>query len=156
MSLRGNSELNKVRWIHLAIVGAAVFGWALLLSPRGSARIQGRRLDGQNSAKDSASPETRAGVLRAVSTVGLILVRNSGDPADQGPRPRGSGVVVRTDGVVVTNLHVIAQDNSVVPYGELFFNLPDTGMAAQLAVRRYRLKPALINREYDLALLRVF
>jgi S1-C subfamily serine protease len=62
---------------------------------------------------------------------------------------------VRKDGVIVTNLHVIAQDNSSAIYSELFFSLPETGMEAQLAARRYRLKPVLIKREYDLVLLRV-
>jgi S1-C subfamily serine protease len=62
---------------------------------------------------------------------------------------------VRKDGVVVTNLHVISQDNSSALYSEVFFTLPETGMEAELAARRYRLKPVLIKREYDLALLRV-
>jgi S1-C subfamily serine protease len=83
------------------------------------------------------------------------MVRNSFDPPAQAPRPRGSGVVVRSDGVIVTNLHVIAHDDSPALYGELFFNLPEAGMAAQSATRRYRLKPVLIKKEYDLALLRI-
>jgi S1-C subfamily serine protease len=62
---------------------------------------------------------------------------------------------VRPDGIVVTNLHVIAHDDSPALYDELFFSLPDTGMAAQSAPRRYRVKAVLIKKEYDLALLQI-
>jgi len=134
---------------------AATLSWMVLLSLVSSAKNQGRGSDGQNDRANPAAPETNAAILKAVGSVGLILVRNSGDPAGLPPRPRGSGVVVRKDGIVVTNLHVISTDNSSTLYAELFFSLPDNGMEAQLALRRYRLKPVLIKREYDLALLRV-
>src|SRR5258708_3545947 len=93
---------------RLATIGAVVLGWALQFSPPGSAANQSRKIGSQESRKNSASSETRAAVLRAVGAVGLILVRNSADPVAEGPRPRGSAVVVRKDGVVVTNFHVIA------------------------------------------------
>jgi S1-C subfamily serine protease len=140
---------------RLPIIGAVFFCWALQLSPPGSARNPSSGIDSQDGRSDSASSETRAAVLKAIYTVGLVLVRNSADPTGEGPRPRGSGVVVRKDGIVVTNFHVIAQDNSTALYDDLFFNVPDPGVSAQLADHRYRLKPVLIKREYDLALLRI-
>jgi S1-C subfamily serine protease len=139
-------------------IAVAVLACALTSASANFARRQSKRVEGRPNRDSSASPEvgeSRTGILRAVSTVGLILVRNSFDPADQAARPRGSGVVVRRDGVIVTNLHVIARDNSPALYGELFFNLPDAGMAAQSAPRRYRITAVLIRKEYDLALLRI-
>lgn len=146
-------KLNKLNRSQ-AIIATGLLALALLKTA-GPAGAQRRSSDRQNAGKKSGPSETSAGVLKAVGTVGLILVRNAGDPVDHGPRPRGSGVVVRKDGVVVTNLHVIAQDASSIVYEELFFSLPDAGMAAQSTRRRYRLKPVLIKKEYDLALLRV-
>src|SRR5262245_31236373 len=127
----------------------------MLTSLVSSATNQGRSSASQNDRAKPAASETNTDLLNAVGSVGLILVRNSDDPAGLPPRPRGSAVVVRNDGVVVTNLHVISRDNSSSLYAELFFSLPDNGMEAQLAQRRYRLKPLLIKRDYDLALLRV-
>jgi S1-C subfamily serine protease len=107
------------------------------------------------SQSKQVPPEARAGVLHAVSAVGLILVRNSGDATGLAPRPRGSAVILRKDGLVLTNLHVIVEDNSPRAYDEIFFNLPPDGVSAQMATRRYRLKTVLVNKDYDLALLRV-
>src|SRR5262245_37349139 len=137
------------------VIIAATLCWVVLMLLVSSARNQVRGLDSQNDRAKPSAPETNTAILKAVGSVGLILVRNSGDPAGLPPRPRGSGVVVRKDGIVVTNLHVISRDNSPALYAELFFSLPDNGMEAQLAQHRYRLKPLLMRREYDLALLRV-
>lgn len=97
------------------------------------------------------SAAARARVRKAVASVGLILVRNYSDPAGQNPRPRGSGVMVRPDGIVATNAHVI-NDKSGQPYDEILLSLSADGLAAP---RRYRLEPLVINKEDDLALLRV-
>jgi S1-C subfamily serine protease len=99
------------------------------------------------------SPETRALVSQAVACTGLILVRNSTDSPGQNPRPRGSGVVVRRDGIVATNYHVITSDRTGRPYDEILFSLSREDASSPPA--RYRLKPALMSREYDLALLRI-
>src|SRR5262249_7005972 len=91
-------------------------------------------------------------VRRAVASTGLILVRNSTDPPSQNPRPKGSAVIVRGDGVAVTNVHVITDQKTGRFYDEILFDLasPDSP-----APGRYRLKPAFLNREYDLALLKI-
>jgi len=106
------------------------------------------------SAKREAgiSAETRALVSQATAATGLVLVRNSSDPG-QAPRPRGSAVVVRRDGIVVTNNHVITNDRTGRLYDELVFSLSANDTNATPI--RYRLKPLLISKEYDLALLRI-
>ncbi|HEY7544253.1 MAG TPA: serine protease, partial [Blastocatellia bacterium] len=98
------------------------------------------------------SQQSRANIRQAVAAVGLILVRGSGDDL---PRPRGSGVIVKSDGVVVTNNHVIADEKPDKLFSEIFFALSEEGVAATSESKRYRLRPLLINREYDLALLRI-
>src|ERR1044071_57654 len=65
------------------------------------------------------SAQSRARVRQAIAAVGLLLVRNGGD--DPEPRPRGSGVVVRNDGLVVTNQHVITIAKSNRLYDEIYF-----------------------------------
>lgn len=110
---------------------------------------------GQTTSRGGGiSPEVRALVRQAMASTGLISVRNAGDSSSQTPRPRGSGVVVRSDGVVITNQHVITNTSTNRPYDEIFLSLPGDGDSASLSTR-YRLKPVLINKEYDLALLRV-
>ncbi len=107
------------------------------------------------SAKKEAglSPETRALVSQAIATTGLILVRNLTDASGQAPRPRGSAVLVRRDGIVATNYHVITNDRTGRLYDEIVFSLSrDDAISSPT---RYRLKAVLINKEYDLALLRV-
>lgn len=99
------------------------------------------------------SAETRALVSQATSSIGLILVRNSTDASGQAARPRGSAVVVRRDGIVATNCHVITNDRTSKLYDEIIFSLSRDDAISSLT--RYRLTPLLINREYDLALLRV-
>ncbi|HVF91065.1 MAG TPA: trypsin-like peptidase domain-containing protein [Blastocatellia bacterium] len=101
------------------------------------------------------SSEARSHIRQAISSVGLILVRDNEDPADRGPRPRGSAVVVRKDGVIVTNFHVVARDRSTELYDEIYFALPRDGVITAAPAQLYRLKTVLINRSLDLALLRV-
>ncbi|HKA17942.1 MAG TPA: trypsin-like peptidase domain-containing protein [Blastocatellia bacterium] len=97
------------------------------------------------------SSEGRSRIRDAISAVGLILVRNSNEPPESRPRPRGSAVVVREDGVIVTNYHVVARDKGAELYDEVYFALPVDGSVS--ASRPYRLNPILINKEMDLVLL---
>lgn len=110
---------------------------------------------GQSANKGRGiSPEARALVRQAMASTGLISIRNSSDSSTQGARPRGSAVIVRSDGVLVTNYHVILNTRTSRPYDEIFLSLASDGDSAP-TMTRYRLKPLLINKEYDLALLRV-
>jgi S1-C subfamily serine protease len=109
----------------------------------------------QLAKKDpGVTPEARALVGQAIASTGLILVRNASDPPTQGLRARGSAVVVRSDGIVVTNNHVITNDRTSRLYDEIVFGLSRDGDPASSATR-YRLKPLMVNKEYDLALLRI-
>jgi S1-C subfamily serine protease len=97
-------------------------------------------------------PDARVRIRRAVAAVGLILVS---DGEGDHPRPSGSGVVIRQDGVIVTNWHVIKQGNSDRYYKEIYFSLaPDSG-ASPLDSSSYRMRVVDIDRELDLALMRV-
>lgn len=98
------------------------------------------------------SPETRARVRQAMAAVGLVLVRRAGEFSNQVLRPRGSAVVVRSEGLVLTNNHVITDDRTGRPYDEIYFSLSEDNAAS---ARRYRLRAVLINKEHDLALLNV-
>ena len=108
-----------------------------------------------NDRKATPSPETREHVKKVIPAIGLVLVRNANE-ADQKPRPRGSAVIVRKDGLVITNFHVVARDKSTKLYDEIFLSLPpEPGVDATAATRQVRLTPVLTNQERDLALLRV-
>ena len=108
---------------------------------------------GQSASKE-ISLESRALVRQAIASTGLISVRNSSDSSSQAPRPRGSAVVVRSDGILVTNQHVITNPRTGRAYDEIYLSL-SSDADTTLSLTRYRLKPLLINKEYDLALLRV-
>ena len=82
----------------------------------------------------SISPESRALVRQAIASTGLISVRNSSDSSSQGPRPRGSAVVVRSDGVLVTNYHVITNPRTIRAYDEIFLRWLLTNSQPRVAV----------------------
>jgi len=108
-------------------------------------------LAGQSTNRGSITPEARVQVRQALASIGLISVRNANDP-NPAPRPRGSSVVVRNDGLLVTNHHVINNPRTSRPYDEIFLNLSSDGETVSAQIR-YRLKLVLINKELDLVLL---
>jgi S1-C subfamily serine protease len=62
--------------------------------------------------------------------------------------------VVRSDGLLVTNYHVITNTRTSRSYDEIFLSLSIDGETTAWSAR-YRVRPLLINKEFDLALLRV-
>lgn len=98
---------------------------------------------------------SRSKIKQAIAAVGLIVVRGEADSPEQAPRPRGSGVVVGPEGVVATNYHVIFDNSAGRFYADIFFTLSSESAQAVSLQNRYRLKPLLVDREQDLALLRV-
>ncbi|HSE97944.1 MAG TPA: trypsin-like peptidase domain-containing protein [Blastocatellia bacterium] len=99
------------------------------------------------------SVEMRARVRQAIAAVGLVLVRSNDSPAF---KPRGSAVIVRGEGVVVTSYHVIIDTSRTNrPYDEIHFALSSEGVAATSSSKRYRLQPVLLSRDWDLALLQI-
>jgi len=126
-------------------------GVCFLELPAASALIQ--KTAAPNAPRKSAplSAAARIRVRRAVEAVGLIFVRNAND--NPRPRPRGSGVIVRSDGILATNFHVISDSSSKQVFDELYLALGDE--AATSGNPQFRLEPLLVNREFDLALLRI-
>lgn len=116
--------------------------------------VVGFSMQQARSRSQPIAAEVRERARRAIAAVGLILVRSAGDPANQA-RPRGSAVLVRKDGVVATNHHVIARDRSDQVYDEIYLSLSGSGGLSWPIGASYRLKPVLINKAYDLALLRI-
>ena len=136
---------NEPRALKLSVV--MIFAvCSMVCSALVSARQQ------QPKKESPLSAAARARIRKAVASVGQILVRNFSDRAGQNPRPRGSAVVVRADGVVVTNAHVIFDTKTGELYDEIFLSLSADGSTQP---KRYRLKTMVTNKDDDLALLRV-
>jgi S1-C subfamily serine protease len=147
----GGQNRLKIKTPAAAVV-IALFAACALAGYQGTPPRQSPKLPPARKQAD-LTPETRARVRQAVSTVGLIFVRTSGDP-NQTPRPRGSAVIVRKDGIVATNCHVIFDSRSGRIFGDLLFTLSSDGNPSS-SPQQYHLKPVLLNKEYDLALLRI-
>ncbi|MEW6130834.1 MAG: trypsin-like peptidase domain-containing protein [Acidobacteriota bacterium] len=102
--------------------------------------------------KSPVSAETRVLARQAALAVGLISVRNTNEVT--APKPRGSAVIVNSNGLVATNYHVIRQDNFDRLFDELFITL-STGDFASASAKRYRLRTVSVNKIQDLALLKI-
>jgi S1-C subfamily serine protease len=137
-------SLDRVGVSCSALTGIAVVLCVSLTAPAGQTSNRGETL----------SPETRNLVRQAVACTGLISARNSTDSQNQAPRPRGSAVMVRSDGILVTNCHVIINTRTSRPYDELYLSLSSDGETTSIP-NRYRVTLLLMNKDYDLALLRV-
>src|ERR1700754_2676908 len=98
--------------------------------------------------------DARARVRVAAAAVGLVFVRNVAD-AGQPPRLRALAGLIRKDGILVTNYHVIVQDKVDRLYDEIIFSLPPADGSPGLAAKRFHVKPVAISKPYDLALLRI-
>jgi S1-C subfamily serine protease len=153
--MRGDNVLKRA-WL-LTIALQVLFVVVAAGVPQGNTRSQKQRAPGSApAAKRTPDPLTTGAanqVRRAVSAVGLILVRSHRD-TNTVARPRGSAVVVRKDGLVATNYHVIHDSRSGRIYDEIFLSLSSDGEVSA-ASKPSRLKTALINRQSDLALLLV-
>ncbi|HEV8482137.1 MAG TPA: trypsin-like peptidase domain-containing protein [Blastocatellia bacterium] len=151
--MAGAQSRLKIKTPAAAVVVALFAAYASAAYQETSPRQTQGGKPPQSKKQAGLTPEIRAHVRQAVSAVGLIFVRASGDP-NQPPRPRGSAVIVRKDGIVATNWHVIFDSRSGRIFGDLLFTLSPDGNASSTSLH-YRLKPVLLNKEYDLALLRI-
>jgi S1-C subfamily serine protease len=145
ISTVGKSAVAGLFALLFIVLSAAAQTQETPTQPRKSRPVQRKRAD--------VTPESRARIRQAIAAVGLILVRTSPD-ASQPAKPRGSAVVVRKDGLVVTNYHVIFDSRSGRLFNDLFLSLSQTGPAVSPSAR-HRIRPVLINKEYDLALLKI-
>ena len=101
------------------------------------------------------SSESREQVRKIIPAIGLVQVRVPED-ADKKLRPRGSAVIIRKDGLVITNLHVVMRDNSTKLFDEIYLCLPENSRTDAAAVaKQYKLTALLLNEERDLALMRI-
>ncbi|KAF0249485.1 MAG: protease Do [bacterium] len=99
----------------------------------------------QSSAQTTIAKEK---VREAIKSIGLILVKNT---SQEPLRPRGSGIVVRENGIIATNYHVIKNEQTNEIYPEIVFEInKDDGDTT-----RHRLTAMVINKDQDLALLQV-
>ena len=99
--------------------------------------------------RSELSEKDRERVRQAMTAVGQVFVLSDG----RGPFQRGSGVVVRRDGIVATNYHVISDDRTGRVFDKILFDVAETTAASASKLRRYMMKPVLLSQEYDLALL---
>ena len=120
---------------HLFILFLCLF-LSLAVTMSSHARSQ------EKDRKTPLAPEARDRVRSAVDSVGLISVRD----ADGQLRPRGSGVVVRQDGIVVTNYHVVTQGKPEHLYDDLWFTVVN---------QRYHLSLLRSDKPHDLVLMRM-
>lgn len=149
-------DLRRKKTISALLAVAAVAGCGLTVAGQ-SPPVRSKPAPPNRAAPKSIllPPEARNLIRKATGAVGLIQVRNETDETGQAPRPRGSGVVVKSDGLVVTNYHVIHNKQANQLYDEIVFTPSEDGIAANTSAYRYRLKVVLVNKDYDLALLRV-
>ena len=136
----------------LALLVAGLLAAASTIQAQGTAPPPPAR---PSDKRPALSEEARLLARKAVASVGLVLVRRSSDSPNEKPRPRGSAVIIRKDGLVATNHHVIVEDKSGRPYDEMYFSLPAAEGGASQNPAVYRLEIILIDKRYDLALLRV-
>jgi S1-C subfamily serine protease len=102
--------------------------------------------------KDNAlTQDELSGIRNAVPAVGLLLAK-IGDSKEL--FPRGSAVVVRSDGIVVTSHHVVYDNTTQRIYEKLYLRLYDRSDKAVSPVE-HPLEIILLDGPHDLALLRV-
>ncbi|MFL6216138.1 MAG: trypsin-like peptidase domain-containing protein [Blastocatellia bacterium] len=131
-----------------SLIALAAFFVVLLASLAFSQRQSAPNAPRRNAPLTQSA---RDRVRRAVEAVGLIFVRNGSD--NPIPRPRGSGVIVRSDGILATNFHVISDSANQRVFDELYLALGDE--AATSGKPQFRLEPLVVSRQQDLALLRI-
>lgn len=106
---------------------------------------------GTGPAPDQPSLEK---VRRSISAVGQILVR----PQSSGKNsfePRGSGVIVRAEGVVVTSLHVIQNEKNRQVEPEVWLSFSSSADAVNGSINLFQLNVLTIDTKQDLAILKI-
>ncbi|HEU0184839.1 MAG TPA: trypsin-like peptidase domain-containing protein [Blastocatellia bacterium] len=129
--------------------GSALF---LLPGPSGQYRKPSDRPQQKDSLPEKGwTAEEKAIVRNAVPSVGQVMAKTG---PGRNLSYRGSAVVLREDGLVVTNHHVIYDKESEKIYEGLYLRLYDEKMNG-VSDASYRLEVVLVDRPRDLALLRV-
>jgi S1-C subfamily serine protease len=118
---------------------------------RQSGKSADRQQEKDSPPEKGLTAETKAIVRNAVPAVGSVMA-NEG--AGINMSYRGSAVVVRSDGIVVTSHHVVYNKESGKIYEGLYLRL-NAGKENGASNALYKLEVILLDRPHDLALLRV-
>ena len=105
-----------------------------------------------STGRPPMTQRAKSNTQQAVTAVGKVLVRNREQVGEA--RARGSAVVISQNGLVVTNYHVVVQDKVERLFDEIYLSLSNDS-ATMARARSYRLAGVLMDREHDLALLRI-
>lgn len=126
----------------------AIFAMSLLFAfPLASLNVAAQSKGKKVESNPAPAAKDRERLRQAIAAVGQIRVMSEG----RGPFERGSGVIVRKDGIIATNYHVINNERTGKVFEQILFDLAVASAASTL--RRFRLEPVLLSKEYDLALL---
>ena len=100
-------------------------------------------------------PSQAMTVTDALASIGQVLAGDSDSSGTLQVRIEGSGVVVGSNGVVVTNSHVVSEGGRF--YSSIYFNLvdPKQPYAAPNRSNLYKAEIIMKNQEQDLVLLRL-
>jgi S1-C subfamily serine protease len=123
----------------LLVASLSVFSKTTLITQQTPSQTASQTSEQTKLAKDK--------IREVIKSIGLVLVKNNIN--GEHLRPRGSAVVVRSDGIIATNYHVVKNDQTGDLYAQIFIELNEEGKKSTL----YRLKALIINKERDLALL---
>lgn len=132
--------------ILLITISNLLFSCTKLEDPRRLPLVLTNQLSSNQTIEQTKIAKEK--VREAISSIGLILIR---DNNKENLRPRGSGVIVRANGIIATNYHVIQNTQTGELYPEIFFELNKNDSN----IERYHLTTTIINKEQDLALLQV-
>lgn len=106
---------------------------------------------GTGPAPDQPSLEK---VRRSIGAVGQILVRPQ-SPGKNSFEPRGSAVIVRAEGVVVTSLHVIQNEKNHQVEPEVWLSFSSSADMVNGSVNLFQLSVLTIDAKQDLAILKI-
>ena len=93
-------------------------------------------------------------VRRSIAAVGQILVRPR-SPGKNSFEPRGSAVIVRAEGVVVTSLHVIQNEKNHQVEPEVWLSFSSSADLVNGSVNLFQLSVLTVDAKQDLAILKI-
>src|SRR5829696_472867 len=116
-----------IRLIVTIVVAISLLVLASALPVDGIAQVNRKKQEDRSEL----SEKDRERVRQAMTAVGQVFVLSDG----RGPLQRGSGVVVRRDGIVATNYHVISDDRTGRVFDKILFDVAETTAASASKLR---------------------
>src|SRR5262245_8072033 len=142
--------LTSPRWSNGRSNGLSI-EWSYDAPSRQPRKFIDKTQEGPPQPVRALTADAKARVRNAVPAVGLVMAEIG---AEKKLAYLGSAVVVRSDGIVVTNHHVIYDREARNIYEGLYLRLQGEGDNAA-STASYRLEVGALDRPRDLALLRV-